>query len=78
MYEHPIYDAIVQTYHVHGSYMFILFMKCINMYIPFLKFINMYIHGYTWYIHVYKFQSINMYIHGIYMVQTCMYMFIQV
>ena len=75
MYEHPIYDAIVQTYHVHGSYMFILFMKCINMYIPVCIFMNMYIHGIYM---VYTFHVYTMYVHCIYMVQTCIYMFIQI
>ena len=45
MYMICIYHALVQTYHIHGIYMFILFMKCINMYIPVCKFIIMYIHG---------------------------------
>ena len=75
MYEPCIYNAIVQTYHVHGSYMFILFMKCINMYIPVCIFMNMYIHGIYM---VYTFHVYTMYVHGIYMVQTCIYMFIQI
>ena len=55
--------------------MFILFMKCINMYIPVCKFMNMYIHGIYMFIH---FNVYTMNVHGIYMVQTCIYMFIQV
>ena len=54
MYMICIYHAIVQTYHIRGTYMFILFMKCINMYILFWKFINMYIHG------IYMFINFNL------------------
>ena len=76
MYEPCIYNAIVQTYHIHGTYMFILFMKCINMYIPVCtKFLIMYIHGIYMFIH---FNVYTMYVHGIYVVQMCIYMFIQI
>ena len=43
MYVQPMYKAIVHPYYVHGSYMYILFWKCMYMYIHFQKCMNMYI-----------------------------------
>ena len=38
-----MYNAIVHPYYVPGSYMYILFWKCMYMYIHFGKSINMYV-----------------------------------
>ena len=43
MYVQPMYNAIVHPYYVHGSYMYILFWKCMYMYIHFQKCMNMYV-----------------------------------